>query len=125
MDRKSLWLILIFLVVSACAPSRSGNPADRFAGTWSGTMGFTDDANRKEDIVVTIPSACATGSACGDLNNKTVNCRWEMILALRIQFSRLRPSARQAKNVSDGSQARSPPVFEIDVERALFDLKGK
>ena len=60
--------------------SAQSNPADRFVGTWSGTMSFTDDANRKEDIVVSIPAGCTTGSVCGDLNNTTVSCRWEMTL---------------------------------------------
>jgi hypothetical protein len=63
-----------------CAVS-SRDPADRFAGTWSGTMSFTDDANRKEDIIVTIPAGCTTGSVCGDINNTTVSCQWEMTLA--------------------------------------------
>lgn len=77
MYRKSLLVMLMVLVVSACA---SSNPADRFAGTWSGTMSFTDDANRKEDILVTIPAGCTTGDVCGDLNNTTVKCQWEMTL---------------------------------------------
>jgi len=58
-----------------------GNPTDRFAGTWSGTMSFTHDANRKEDIIVTIPTGCTAGSICGDINNTTVRCQWEMTLA--------------------------------------------
>ena len=74
-------LVLISLTISACAPSAQSIPADRFAGTWSGTMSFTDDANRKENILVTIPSGCAAGSICGDINNTTVSCRWEMTLA--------------------------------------------
>ena len=44
-------------------------------------MSFTDDANRKEDIVVTIPTGCTAGSVCGDINNTTVGCQWEMMLA--------------------------------------------
>jgi hypothetical protein len=70
----------IVLLVSACAPSTSSNPADRFSGTWLGTMSFTDDANRKEDIIVTIPNDCTAGKVCGDLNNTTVSCKWEMTL---------------------------------------------
>ena len=69
--------MLIILLVSACAPSASSNPADH-DGTWAGTMSFTGDDNRKEDIVIT---GCAAGSVCGDLNNTTVNCQWEMTLA--------------------------------------------
>jgi hypothetical protein len=61
--------------------SAEQNRADRFAGTWSGVMSFTDDANRKEDIVVTIPTGCVTGSVCGDMNNTTLGCQWEMTLA--------------------------------------------
>lgn len=56
------------------------NSADRFAGTWSGKMSFTDDPNRKEDIIVSIPEGCALGSICGDINNITVSCQWEMTL---------------------------------------------
>ena len=53
---------------------------DRFAGVWSGSMNFTDDANRKEEIIVTIPAGCTVGGVCADLNNKTVSCQWEMTL---------------------------------------------
>jgi len=74
-------IVIAFLVVTACAPTMPSNPADRFAGTWSGMMSFTDDANRKEDIIVTIPAGCAMGSICGDINNTTVNCQWKMTLA--------------------------------------------
>ena|SRR5215208_6306294 len=83
MNTKNLFVLLVMLIsalVSACAPSAPANPADRFAGTWSGTMSFTDDANRKEDIIVTIPAGCVAGSICGDLNNTTVSCKWEMTL---------------------------------------------
>ena len=80
MKSKYLWMMVIVLLVSACAPKSQSNPADRFAGTWSGTMSFTDDANRKEDITVTIPTGCADGSVCGSLNNTTVSCVWEMTL---------------------------------------------
>ena len=71
----------IVISFTACAPLAQSNPADRFAGTWSGTMSFTDDANRKEDILVTIPAGCMTGNVCGDINNTTVSCQWEMTLA--------------------------------------------
>jgi hypothetical protein len=80
MNRKSWLLILIVFLLSACAPSASANPADRFAGIWSGTMSFTDDANRREDIIVTIPAGCTEGVVCGNLNNTTVSCTWEMTL---------------------------------------------
>jgi hypothetical protein len=84
MNTKYLFLLSVLLTVlfvSACGPSGPANPANRFAGTWSGTMSFTDDANRKEDIIVTIPAGCAAGNVCGDLNNTTVKCQWEMTLA--------------------------------------------
>lgn len=73
-------VLLVVLFVSACAPSKPANLADRFAGTWSGTMSFTDDEDRKEDIIVSIPAGCAAGDVCGDLNNTTVKCQWEMTL---------------------------------------------
>jgi len=85
MNTKYLLVMLIMLLVSACAPqvatTAAANPADRFQGTWSGTMNFSDDPNRKEDIIVTIPTGCTAGSVCGDINNKTVSCQWEMTLA--------------------------------------------
>ena len=80
MSTKYFLVMLILLMVAACAPSAQSNSADRFAGTWSGTMSFTDDPNRKEDIIVTIPAGCAVGDVCGILNNTTVNCTWEMTL---------------------------------------------
>ena len=80
MKRKYLAMIVLLLLVSACAPQSQASPADRFAGTWSGTMSFTDDANRKEEIIVTIPAGCVDGAVCGSLNNTTVGCVWEMTL---------------------------------------------
>ena len=80
MKKIFLLVMLVMLLLSACAPAASANPANRFAGTWSGTMSFTDDANRKEDILVTIPEDCTAGSICGNLNNTTVNCTWELTL---------------------------------------------
>jgi len=74
------FIMLTVLLVSACAPSAQSNPADRFAGTWSGTMSFTDDPARKEDIVVSIPTGCSAGEICGDLDNTTIECKWEMTL---------------------------------------------
>ena len=71
----------IVMSLTACAPLEQSNPADRFAGTWSGTMSFKDDANRKEDIIVIIPAGCMTGNVCSDINNTTVSCQWEMTLA--------------------------------------------
>jgi hypothetical protein len=76
----SICMLIIFLI-SACTSSAATNPADRFAGTWSGTMSFTDDANRKEDILVSIPSGCTPGNVCGDLDNTTIQCKWEMTLS--------------------------------------------
>ena len=76
-------IVAVFVMVislTACVPSAQSIPADRFAGMWSGTMSFTDDANRKEDIVVTIPAGCVEGGVCGNLNNTTVSCTWEMTL---------------------------------------------
>ena len=58
MNTKNLFVLLVMLIsvlVSACASSVPANPADRFAG-------------------------CAAGTICGDLNNTTVKCQWEMTL---------------------------------------------
>jgi|SRR5215207_1624884 len=80
MKTKYGFLIVFVLLISACRSPGGSNPADRFAGTWEGTMNFTDDASRKEDIIVTIPAGCVEGSVCGNLNNTTVSCVWEMTL---------------------------------------------
>jgi hypothetical protein len=80
MKRKYLWMILLVLLAGACTSKVQSNPADRFAGTWSGSMSFTDDASRKEEIIVTIPAGCVDGAVCGSLNNTTVSCVWEMTL---------------------------------------------
>ncbi len=80
----NLFIVVAFVVVislTACAPVAPANPADRFAGTWSGSMSFSDDTNRKEDIIVSIPAGYKPGSVCGNLNNTTVSCQWEMTLA--------------------------------------------
>lgn len=83
MKTKKIFLsivMLILLLVSACAPAAPANPADRFAGTWSGTMSFSDDPNRKEDVIVTILPGCTEGEVCGASNNITVSCVWEITL---------------------------------------------
>ena len=51
---------------------------DHFAGVWAGTMSFSDDPNRKEDIQVVIRQGCQVGKACGYLDNTTVQCKWEI-----------------------------------------------
>lgn len=73
-----LLLVIAVFVVTACAPAAESNPADRFAGTWSGSMGFSDDPGARQDVVVNIPTECATGGACGDVDNGM--CKWEMTL---------------------------------------------
>ena len=80
---RLLYLLIVIAVfgVTACAPSADLNPADRFAGTWSGVMSFTDNPARKEDLIVTIPAGCAVGSVCGDIDNPSVSCQWEMTLS--------------------------------------------
>jgi hypothetical protein len=83
MNTKCLFIpfvLLISLLVSGCAASTPANPADRFAGTWSGTMSFTDVASRNEDVIITVPTGCTVGSVCGDSYNVTINCSWEITL---------------------------------------------
>jgi hypothetical protein len=87
MNKKLLILSLVMLFilpVSACAsrttPNAAANSADRFAGTWSGTLSFSDDANRREDVILTILPGCTAGDVCGASNNITVNCTWEITL---------------------------------------------
>ena len=80
---RFMYLLIVIAVfgVTACAPSAGSNPVDRFAGTWSGTMSFSDDPNAKQDVVVNIPTGCAVGNVCGDTTNPGVSCQWEMTLS--------------------------------------------
>lgn len=48
------------------------------AGLWAGTMDFSDDPTHTEDIEVQIDPDCAVDSACGFVNNLTVQCKWEL-----------------------------------------------
>ena len=73
-----LFIVIAVFVVTACASPAESNPANRFAGTWSGTMSYSDDPSEKQDIVVNIPAGCATRGACGDTDNGM--CKWEMTL---------------------------------------------
>ncbi len=66
-------------VMAATAAASTG--PDHFSGAWAGTMSFTDDAKRKEDIQVVIPQGCQVGGVCGYIDNLTVKCKWEMTLA--------------------------------------------
>jgi hypothetical protein len=83
MKTKYLFVFIVLIIglsVSGCASSKLSNPADRFGGTWSGVMSFSSDATHTEDIVVSIPTGCSDGSVCGELNNTSVGCKWEMTL---------------------------------------------
>jgi len=74
-----LLVSMIVLLLAACAPSAQSNAADRFAGTWSGLMSFTD-RDTTEDVFITIPSGCVAGEVCGEIFNSVVNCTWEVHL---------------------------------------------
>ena len=74
-----LLVVIAVLVAAACTPTAEANLADRFAGTWSGVMSFTDQDNT-EDVFVTIPSGCEAGEVCGEIFNSSVHCTWEMQL---------------------------------------------
>ena len=95
------FVLLISLLISACVqsapvnpvvatavptaattatPSTQSNPADRFAGTWSGVMSATDDPSAKANTVTTIPTGCSAKGICGDTINLANGCRWEMTL---------------------------------------------
>jgi hypothetical protein len=75
-----LIVLLISLMASGCASATPTNPSDRFKGTWSGAMNFSGDSTHTEDIVVSIPTRCSVGNVCGELNNTSVGCKWEMTL---------------------------------------------
>jgi hypothetical protein len=48
------------------------------AGLWKGTMKFSDDPQRAEQIEVWIDERCAVGNACGYVDNSTVGCEWQL-----------------------------------------------
>ena len=73
-------VLLIGLFASGCASLKPSNPSDRFGGTWSGVMSFSGDPAHTEDIVVSIPTGCSVGGVCGELNNTSVGCKWEITL---------------------------------------------
>jgi hypothetical protein len=56
------------------------NPADHFAGTWSGTMSMTDDPTVSAVAIVIIPTGCSVNEPCGEATNTSNGCRWEMTL---------------------------------------------
>jgi hypothetical protein len=65
-----------------------------FAGRWGGSASFSDAPNVPgESIVVSIPPTCEHGKACGQIENTTIRCTWEMGLlslegdVLRYKFS--------------------------------------
>jgi hypothetical protein len=72
--------MLITLLFGACASSAPSNPADRFAGTWSGTMSMTDDPTVSAVAIVTISTGCSVNQPCGDATNTSNGCKWEMTL---------------------------------------------
>ena len=74
-----LLVSMIVLLLGACAPSAQSNAADRFTGTWSGPMSFTD-RDTTEDVFITIPSGCEAGEVCGEIFNSVVSCTWEVQL---------------------------------------------
>jgi hypothetical protein len=96
MNTKHLLVMLTFLLVSACAPSAPTNPIaativptvestapastpvnplDRFKGTWTGAMSFSDNPNHKGDVDFVILADCSKpGSYCGDFFDNTVPC---------------------------------------------------
>jgi hypothetical protein len=58
---------------------RLANPADKFAGKWTGTMYFANSSG-KANIVVTLLTGCKPGDVCGLLENKTSDFICELTL---------------------------------------------
>lgn len=91
----SLHLVFVIAIffLTACGSSAPPNPVDRFSGTWSGTMEYSADPNAKQVVVVKIPTGCAIGEACGEVESRT--CTWEMVLndvdeiVFRYKFSKV------------------------------------
>ena len=61
------------------ASLRSVNPADKFAGTWTGTMYFSNSFG-KADVVITLLTGCKPGAVCGKLENTTSDFICELTL---------------------------------------------
>jgi hypothetical protein len=80
MNAKLLFAILITLLLGACTSSTPSNPADRFAGTWTGTMSRTTDPTVSAVAIVTVPTGCSENKPCGDATNTSNGCKWEMTL---------------------------------------------
>jgi hypothetical protein len=83
MNTKRLFISLVMLIclfASGCAALTPVNPTpvnpmDRFTGTWTGTMSFSDDPNHKGDVDFVILGNCSKpGSPCGDFFDNTVPC---------------------------------------------------
>ncbi len=49
-------------------------PVYGFAGRWSGSMSFSADPDRKDQIEVIIPIGCKTGNTCGEIVNFNGQC---------------------------------------------------
>jgi len=75
-----MFVMLIPLFVGACAPLKPSSPADRFAGTWTGTMNMISDPTASAISIVTIPTGCSDNKPCGDATNTSNGCKWEMTL---------------------------------------------
>ena len=75
------YLMLAAMLLGACAPSVPANSPDEFAGRWTGAMNYTHYPDANEAVVVTIPKGCAVGEVCGEIENTTKDCTWNMKLA--------------------------------------------
>lgn len=68
-------VMLIGLFASGCAAPTPVNPMDRFQGTWTGDMKFSDNPNHKGNVDFVIHENCSQpGSYCGDFVDNTVPC---------------------------------------------------
>ncbi len=78
MNTKRLFISLVMLIslfASGCAAPTPVNPMDRFKGTWTGDMNFSDNPNHKGNVDFVIAGNCSKpGSYCGDFFDNTVPC---------------------------------------------------
>lgn len=83
-----------------------------FAGMWAGQMSFSDDKNRKEDIEVSVPDACIAGGVCGQINNLSNGCVWQLTLtgaqATTMSYTLSKSLKNDCPTGSSGTLERKP-----------------
>lgn len=74
----ALAVVLCGFAAAGCSDS-GDSPVAPFAGSWTGQMSFSDGAG-PQSVEVSIPDDCTPGDPCGETDNPSVSCTWEMTL---------------------------------------------